>query len=625
VRLSSGNSGKISAAALILLSSPCALLFANYCKSLENLAVITHRVVVLSALLLLFAHGVYGRGAYQRTRDGRTIVWNDHPAAGYEATWSGGRDRNKYAKGQGTLSWYRVNQPIVTGSNIPSVRRGGTELIARYSGKMVRGKLEGTVERIDADGRTFHAAFVSGNPEGNWSAGPAPRTESGGKYQRAKDGRALVWNEHPSWGYEATWTGKRDSKGYATGEGTLTWSAFEGNKITGSNIPSSRRGVGILDHYSGKMVRGKFEGPVERTDAEGKTFHTAYVNGRTSDDWLAGPAPTSLPEQRHHEAVQEHRIVEARATPAPKPSVRRAEPVDEVAPAEAQDQPVNAIVNEQVPEKPVAKESSQPAPAAASSTPTEHTATAEKPAQTKDTIVELFRPPSSLRTPAVAAASPQTSAASSPAPQSSIAAGAAEASAPSATSVVADSAAKNRSIAEVKARSDIVLMQVSGATGNFREVDRLDSVQKLPATVSQNIQALSDFRSKVEDEAALPEYRTESTTVDALAVVDQATRNIAEKNASAAGLRVTDFLKTNPGPTADNQKGLWRYLTSLRSVCSQSEKQAEAHSQRAQSLVSAGKTDDAIREYEEAYKVFPNPATAETIHRLQNKGAGSYK
>src|SRR5262249_22234239 len=138
--------------------------------------------------------------------------------------------------------------------------------------------------------------------------------------------------------------------------------------------------------------------------------------------------------------------------------------------------------------------------------------------------------------------------------------------------------------------------------------------------VSQNIESLADFRSKMGDDTALSEYRTESTTIDALSVVEQATRKIAEKNASAAGLRLTDFLKANPGPTADNQKGLWRYLTSLRSVCSRSEKEADAHSQRAQSLVSAGKTDDAIREFEEAYKIFPNPATAETIRRLQNKG-----
>jgi hypothetical protein len=460
------------------------------------------------------------------------------------------------------------------------------------------------VERVDADGRTLHTAFVSGSKVGDWAVGPVPHAEPDGRYQRTKEGRALVWNEHPSWGYEATWTGKRDSRGYAVGEGTLTWSGFEGRKVTGSNIPSSRRGVAVVDSYSGKMVRGKWEGPVERTDAEGRTFHSAYVDGKRTDDWMAGPAPAPSPEHRR-ERVQETPLAEERPRPAASPRVRRAEPVDEAAIAEAQNQSSNAIVNERIQEKSTPTDRAQPAPppAYAPATPVEEPAVAGTPTQAKDTIVELFRPPSSLRSPAVAAASPQPSL-------------------PSATSVAADSAAKNRSIAELKERSDTVLSQVSDATGNFREIDRLDAVQKLPAPVSENIESLTDFRSKMADDTSLPEYRAESSTVDALAVLDQVTRNIADKNAAAAGLRVTDFLKTNPGPTADNQKGLWHYLSSVRSLCSRSEKEADAHSQRAQSLVAGGKTDDAIREYEEAYKIFPNPATAETIHRLQNKGAG---
>jgi hypothetical protein len=52
------------------------------------------------------------------------------------------------------------------------------------------------------------------------------------------------------------------------------------------------------------------------------------------------------------------------------------------------------------------------------------------------------------------------------------------------------------------------------------------------------------------------------------------------------------------------------------------EKEAEVRSQRAQAFASAGKTGEAIREYQEAYRIFPNPATAEKIRQLQSNSLG---
>ena len=50
--------------------------------------------------------------------------------------------------------------------------------------------------------------------------------------------------------------------------------------------------------------------------------------------------------------------------------------------------------------------------------------------------------------------------------------------------------------------------------------------------------------------------------------------------------------------------------------------EAEAHSQRAAAFAAVGKTGDAIREYQEAYRTFPNPATAEKIRELQRNSLG---
>jgi ketosteroid isomerase-like protein len=127
------------------------------------------RSLFVCSALLLFANVAYGAGSYQRTRDGKTLVWNDSPKGGEEATWSGKRDKNGFATGSGTLTWYKVEPTIVTGSNIPNARRYAV-VISGYSGKMVHGKLEGIVTYVDANGKRLQATFVNGSRAGESAA-----------------------------------------------------------------------------------------------------------------------------------------------------------------------------------------------------------------------------------------------------------------------------------------------------------------------------------------------------------------------------------------------------------------------------------------------------------------------
>jgi hypothetical protein len=368
---------------------------------------------------------------------------------------------------------------------------------------------------------------------------------AGGVYQRTRDGRTFIWNNYPSTHDEATWSGSRDSKGFATGYGTLTWYRVQRAIVTGSNIAPSRGsavGGAVTNRSSGKMVRGKFDGPVVNVDARGKTFHGTFVNGVRTSDWVAG-AP-QRPDQQSGDRVSR-------------------------SPSTAAMQSTTA--------------SPEPAPPAAG--------------------------PSSL----TKAASPQPPVQSTP-------------PAPSPAPVVEESAVKNRMITDFKEQTQSVLSRVGDATGNFREIDRLDSVPQLPAPVSESVASLVDlareFRAKVGYETALSECRTETETVDALSALDQTTRSIAGRDASAANSRLAEFLKNNPEPTEDGQKPLWGYLTSMRLLCSRLEKEAGIHSERAQAFASAGRTGDAIREYREAYRTFPNPTTAEKIRKLQRNSLG---
>jgi hypothetical protein len=354
-----------------------------------------------------------------------------------------------------------------------------------------------------------------------------------GVYQRTKDGRTLVWNNFPRRGDSATWSGARDENGYATGNGTLTWYKSDRTIVTGSNIPAPTKGSAPRGRYSGKMVKGKLQGLVVNIDANGQTFHGTFVNGAKTSDWIPGPPPST-------------------------------------------NQQTGSTVSKSAGNK-------EPPPPAAG------------PSHVAVTTLAQPRPTS---TPSMLQSNPGE----------------------------IEPAVKNRMITDFKGQTQSVLSRVSDATGNFQDVDQLNSVQRLPSPVSEEVASLvdraRDFRARLGYETALRECRAETETVDALSALEQSIRDIVDNNAAAANSGLSDFLKNNPEAPQDSEKPLWRHLTSIHSLCTRLEKEAEVRSQRAQAFASAGKIGEAIREYQEAYRIFPNPATAEKIRHLQSNNLG---
>jgi hypothetical protein len=108
-------------------------------------------------LLASVAFALGATGEYTQTRDGKTTVWNGNPKAGESASWAGSRDKDGYATGFGTITWYNAD---------------GTES-AVYYGNMVNGKLEGPVN-AHVGRRTAHAYFADGTRETAWARGAAP-------------------------------------------------------------------------------------------------------------------------------------------------------------------------------------------------------------------------------------------------------------------------------------------------------------------------------------------------------------------------------------------------------------------------------------------------------------------
>jgi hypothetical protein len=119
--------------------------------------VVVRLFCICSMLLPVFAGGAFGEGTYQRTKDGKTIVWNNDPKPGDAATWFGDRDGERYATKVGTLTWYTADGAVY----------------ARYFGNMVRGKFDGMVN-VHSKRKTNHAIFVDGQRTTRWAAGRAP-------------------------------------------------------------------------------------------------------------------------------------------------------------------------------------------------------------------------------------------------------------------------------------------------------------------------------------------------------------------------------------------------------------------------------------------------------------------
>jgi hypothetical protein len=209
------------------------------------------KAVVFRIGLLAFAASAFAnssqQGTYQRTTNGRALVWNNYPKANDRASWSGQTDPRGYATGSGTLSWYK-----------------GRMLVSSYSGTMVRGKWNGVVTDEDADGNKFRGTYVNGSKSGDWT-----QISGRGRYQKTADGQAYVWNNYPKPEDEAAWKGDTDPEGRATGRGTLAW----------------YKNGALVSSYLGTMLEGKWNGFVVNLDADGKKYQGTYADGIKTGDW----------------------------------------------------------------------------------------------------------------------------------------------------------------------------------------------------------------------------------------------------------------------------------------------------------------------------------------------------
>jgi hypothetical protein len=169
---------KISLPDSCLPRRACALAFFVLKTSLTTLL----NVLVCAAFLACAAPAFAGK--YQRTLDKKAHIWNDDPKPGEECNWSGKRDRLNLADGPGTLIWYNDEKGPTTRTQFTAER---LHFVSKVTGIMLRGRWEGMVESMDADGHVSHALFDNGKLVTAWVEGPAPGQTKGAAAAERKE------------------------------------------------------------------------------------------------------------------------------------------------------------------------------------------------------------------------------------------------------------------------------------------------------------------------------------------------------------------------------------------------------------------------------------------------------
>ena len=181
-------------------------------------------------------------------------------------------------------------------------------------------------------------------------------------------------------------------------------------------------------------------------------------------------------------------------------------------------------------------------------------------------------------------------------------------------------------IGDFRDETKTLMADVSSETSNFRRITRFSDFPAIPVSLSDRMSRMAqkarDFRSNLGYREALRECGAETATIDALVAFNQAVHAIKSGDAPSASFTVASFLNEHSQPPGDEQKLLWETIESIRALCDTSSKEAALHVEKAESLANSGKTAEAIKEYESADSIFPDPKIARSVKHLREASLG---
>lgn len=540
----------------------------------------TARHLLIACLaLLVFAGNSSAAGTYQLTKDGGTYIWNNYPRPGDEASWSGSKDSDGCAIGEGVLTWYK---------------RG--TFMTRYWGRMIRGKLEGLVTNEDASGKKFRGTFINGLKTGDWA--PATDVPSGPAYTEGESLHDFLKRKDTeiTGAYQACLASLKGSGQENLRIAQRAWIVFSNKNEAAAGLAGGRRGL-----TREELIREAAREVEARTE-QLRSFFTLPnqdLSACQRDLDAAERGPTAMFQQAlatlaHDEQEKlreaQRAWIEFREKSAGshsgdvtgRASVWNRVVIDRRRTEELRDFYVNRLAG-------------------------------RAPATPPPSLYTAFDSPSPTESGAGGGPVGTTP---PPAPVS------VTATPPGAT----DGRVRERMISDFKDDAKTLLANVSGGAAGFKKFASLREITPLPAPLSESIVKTSDkareFRSKIGFADSLRECAAETALIDGLMAYDQSLRAIHSADGPTAQTAVASFLRDHSEAPLEECKPLWESLEILSRLFAQSSKEAERHIEQARMLAKTGKTTEAIKEYEVANSTFPDPKILRTAKQLKEESLG---
>ncbi len=149
-------------------------------------------------------------------------------------------------------------------------------------------------------------------------------------------------------------------------------------------------------------------------------------------------------------------------------------------------------------------------------------------------------------------------------------------------------------------------------------------IQPLPETLGKNLEEVAGTAREL-GKSRVPaklqaEFSETSTSLEAALAWSRAAVAFAAQDCPKGAELLRDYLLHAPGEPANNP--YWQKVAETNRICQKQEEDAAMHLRVATELGQANRSTGAIKEYEAAQKVFPDPRNAREIKRLREDSLG---
>ena len=157
------------------------------------------------------------------------------------------------------------------------------------------------------------------------------------------------------------------------------------------------------------------------------------------------------------------------------------------------------------------------------------------------------------------------------------------------------------------------------SSANLSDIHITDDVSRDAESLQKS---LAELEHSLSDAKRVSECVAERETSHFIFLLVKALRSIKQGDANAPYEEIQSFLNNLQKTLPTNDAPPMDLVSSIYAIFSLKREVAHGYQQKADSFSSAGKTSEAIKQLEEANRIFPNPAILEQIKKLRDESLG---